>query len=63
MYTKTLTKILRRLISLMSLAAKLLEGLEPSCLPKFTPVTTCMRKPLKEIHRYNSEQKQLNKTQ
>jgi len=36
---KTLTdQTIEGLISLTSLAAKLLEGLEHSCLPKFTPM-------------------------
>jgi len=30
-----LTKILTELVSLTSIAAELLEGLEPSCLPNF----------------------------
>jgi len=35
-----LSKLLRGLISLTGLAAKLLEGLELSCLPKNTPLTS-----------------------
>jgi len=36
-----LTKILRGFISLRSIAAKLLEGLEPSCLAKFPACDRC----------------------
>jgi len=37
-YKKLINQNIKWFLSLTSVAAKLSEGLEPSCLPKFTPV-------------------------